>query len=108
MTVLEALAECSQYTQSTFTISNCTLLLTPHSPGVDRPYPAMGGIYREEAIMLLRRFYVQENEKGRVLCSITSHGSCEIDFFPAPEPKPKKDRQLNTTIRPASDDFTHR
>jgi tRNA-specific adenosine deaminase 2 len=34
------------------------------SPGVDPPYPVHGGIFREEAILLLRRFYVQENEKG--------------------------------------------
>lgn len=33
-------------------------------PGVDRPYRVYGGLFREEAIMLLRRFYVQENEKG--------------------------------------------
>jgi tRNA-specific adenosine deaminase 2 len=32
---------------------------------VDKPYPVYGGIFREEAIMLLRRFYVQENEKGK-------------------------------------------
>ena len=25
-----------------------------------------GGIFREEAIMLLRRFYIQENEKGEL------------------------------------------
>jgi len=40
-----------------------------------------GGIYRDEAIMLLRRFYVQENEK-------------------APEPKQKKNRELKTEILP--------
>lgn len=33
-------------------------------PGVDRPFGVFGGLFREEAIMLLRRFYVQENEKG--------------------------------------------
>ena len=38
---------------------------TSNSPNIDPPYPAYGGIYREEAIMLLRRFYVQENEKGK-------------------------------------------
>lgn len=32
--------------------------------GVDPPYPVYGGLFREEAIMLLRRFYVQENDKG--------------------------------------------
>ncbi|CAG8541209.1 17002_t:CDS:2 [Acaulospora morrowiae] len=28
------------------------------------PYPCEGGYYREESIMLLRRFYIRENEKG--------------------------------------------
>ena len=37
------------------------------SPSVDPPYPVYGGIFREEAIILLRRFYVQENEKGKPL-----------------------------------------
>lgn len=66
-TGLEALAECSPYIQSIVAVSSMWLLLTSHSPGVDSPYPAVGGIYRDESIMLLRRFYVQENEKGRVL-----------------------------------------
>jgi tRNA-specific adenosine deaminase 2 len=55
--------------------------LTRHSPSVDKPYPVTGGIFREEAIMLLRKFYVQENEK-------------------APEPKQKKTRELKTEIMP--------
>jgi len=50
-------------------------------PSIDPPYPVYGGIFREEAIMLLRRFYVQENDK-------------------APEPKPKKNRELKTEILP--------
>lgn len=33
-------------------------------PGIDGTFPCYGGLFREEAIMLLRRFYVQENEKG--------------------------------------------
>jgi tRNA-specific adenosine deaminase 2 len=33
-------------------------------PGVEAGFPVSGGWLREEAIMLLRRFYVQENEKG--------------------------------------------
>ena len=28
------------------------------------PYVAEGGYYREEAIMLLRRFYMSENQNG--------------------------------------------
>ena len=51
------------------------------SSSIDPPYPVYGGIFREEAIMLLRRFYVQENEK-------------------APEPKQKKNRELKTEIFP--------
>ncbi|SMQ47282.1 unnamed protein product [Zymoseptoria tritici ST99CH_3D7] len=51
--------------------------------GVDPGYPVYGGLFREEAIMLLRRFYVQENEK-------------------APEPKPKKNRELKTEILPVT------
>lgn len=35
-----------------------------HSPSVDPPFEAQGGLFREEAIMLLRRFYIQENGKG--------------------------------------------
>ncbi|KAK9454316.1 cytidine deaminase-like protein [Dipodascopsis uninucleata] len=49
--------------------------------GVERPFPAYPGFYREEAIMLLRRFYLQENEK-------------------APTPKAKKSRELKTDFSP--------
>ncbi|KAF2457854.1 cytidine deaminase-like protein [Lineolata rhizophorae] len=58
-------------------------VLTIHEdPSVDKPYPVYGGIFREEAIMLLRRFYVQENDK-------------------APEPRQKKARELKTEILPS-------
>ncbi|SLM40351.1 trna-specific adenosine deaminase subunit tad2 [Lasallia pustulata] len=53
------------------------------SPSIDPPYPVYGGLFREEAIMLLRRFYVQENDK-------------------APEPKGKKTRELKTEILPCA------
>lgn len=33
---------------------------------MDKPYPVYGGIFREEAIMLLRKFYVQQNTKGQL------------------------------------------
>ncbi|KAF8425705.1 cytidine deaminase-like protein [Tirmania nivea] len=48
-------------------------------PSIDLPYPCFGGVYREEAIMLLRRFYIQENER-------------------APAPIAKKNRELKTEI----------
>ncbi|KAK5137506.1 hypothetical protein LTR08_008484 [Meristemomyces frigidus] len=62
----------------------CGGVMTVHAdPGVDPPYPVFGGLFREEAIMLLRKFYVQENNK-------------------APDPKPKKNRELKTEILPIS------
>ena len=45
-------------------------------PSIDPPYPVYGGIFREEAIMLLRRFYVQENDKGILL----SYFRCETQL----------------------------
>jgi len=52
-------------------------VLSIHSDAtLDRPYPSYGGLYRNEAINLLRRFYIQENEK-------------------APQPRPKHERELN-------------
>lgn len=41
------------------------------SPSVDKPFPAYGGLFRDQAIMLLRRFYVQENGKGMTLILAT-------------------------------------
>lgn len=41
-------------------------------PGVDPPFNVYGGLFREEAIMLLRRFYVQENEKGMWTMSLAN------------------------------------
>ncbi|KAL9096669.1 MAG: hypothetical protein Q9165_001157 [Trypethelium subeluteriae] len=57
-------------------------VLNIHSdPANIPPYKVYGGLYRDEAIMLLRRFYVQENEK-------------------APNPAAKKGRLLKTDIPP--------
>ncbi|PNS13814.1 hypothetical protein CAC42_3307 [Sphaceloma murrayae] len=63
-------------------------------PSIDPPYSVYGGIFREEAIMLLRRFYVQENEKG------LSDPTLDRPIHLAPEPKPKKNRELKTEILP--------
>jgi len=43
---------------------------------LDAPYTSYGGLYRKEAINLLRRFYIQENKK-------------------APRPRSKRERELN-------------
>ncbi|KAI4243559.1 MAG: hypothetical protein L6R40_003382 [Gallowayella cf. fulva] len=57
-------------------------VLSVHSdPGVDLPLTTQGGLLREDAILLLRRFYVQENQK-------------------APDPRVKKTRELKTDIAP--------
>ncbi|CAG7985869.1 unnamed protein product [Penicillium olsonii] len=53
-------------------------VLSLHSDSsIDPKYPVYGGLFEKEAIMLLRRFYIQENEK-------------------APNPRPKKNRELNS------------
>jgi hypothetical protein len=36
-----------------------------------QPFPAYGGYYRDEAIMMLRRFYLSENSNGSSDYSIT-------------------------------------
>ena len=61
-----AQAESFPFTLSAYRVQQVSfdLLIEIASPGVDKPYPVYGGLFREEAIMLLRRFYVQENEKG--------------------------------------------
>ena len=66
MSGLEAQAAYLQYMKSKlFSAVAFSNVLIGHSPSVDKPYPVVGGIFREEAIMLLRKFYVQENEKGK-------------------------------------------
>ena len=66
MSDLEAQAAYLQYMRSElFSAVSFNNVLIGHSPSVDKPYPVVGGIFREEAIMLLRKFYVQENEKGK-------------------------------------------
>jgi hypothetical protein len=66
---------------------------------VDPPYPSYGGLFKEEAVMMLRRFYIQENERGKweasrafLLCK--THG-CDADVcIIAPENLSKKNREL--------------
>lgn len=68
------------------------------SPSVDPPTDVYGGLFREEAIMLLRRFYVQENDKGKffpVICSTNW-----LTLLLAPEPHRKANRELKTEIMP--------
>lgn len=55
-------------------------VLSIHSDeSLDPPYPSYGGLYRKEAIMLLRRFYIQENGN-------------------APNPRAKGNRELNVIV----------
>ncbi|KAK9463109.1 cytidine deaminase-like protein [Lipomyces oligophaga] len=58
-----------------------SVLKISSDPGVERPFSVYPGFLREEAIMLLRRFYLQENGK-------------------APTPKTKKSRELKTDFLP--------
>jgi|SRR5271170_1807036 len=56
-----------------------TVMSLHSDQGIDPPYPSYGGLFRKEAILLLRKFYMQENDS-------------------APKPRPKKDRELNTVV----------
>jgi tRNA-specific adenosine deaminase 2 len=51
--------------------------------------------------MLLRRFYIQENEKGRSLTKCTTEPM--LTFSLAPNPRPKKNRELNTRFEDEDD-----
>lgn len=71
-------------------------------------YEASGGWLREEAIMMLRRFYVQENGRGEfnpswpgfALRGIRIVGICYTDIRVAPEPQSKRDRVLKLEVEP--------
>jgi tRNA-specific adenosine deaminase 2 len=79
----------------------CGGVMQIHSDkSVDPPYPVYGGLFREEAIMLLRRFYVQENEKGESRQAWWVTSGLMLMCGVAPEPKPKKNRELKTEILP--------
>lgn len=58
---------------------NGSVLAIHSDNNLDPGYPSYGGIYRKEAIMLLRRFYIQENEN-------------------APNPRAKGNRELKPVV----------
>ena len=58
---------------------NGSVLALHSDKNIDPGYPSFGGVYRKEAIMLLRRFYIQENEN-------------------APNPRAKGNRELKPVV----------
>lgn len=63
-------------------------------------YQATGGYLREEAILILRRFYVTENTNGTE-GSFSAHILRHSPYFmEAPVPKLKANRVLKTEILP--------
>lgn len=58
---------------------NGSVLAVNSDKGLEKGYPSYGGIFRKEAIMLLRRFYIQENEN-------------------APNPRAKGNRELKPVV----------
>ena len=72
MSDLAGLAASFLFTQSQFSsVTALEVELTDYtSLGIDPAYPVKGGLMREEAIMLLRKFYIQENEKGSAIFQI--------------------------------------
>ncbi|KAI8822146.1 cytidine deaminase-like protein [Fimicolochytrium jonesii] len=64
-----------------------------------RPYEAEGGYYREEAIMMLRRFYLRQNDHGMKARNSDATGQWLIwTGLAAPAPKRKAHRVLKTDI----------
>jgi tRNA-specific adenosine deaminase 2 len=71
-------------------------------------YEVSGGWLREEAIVMLRRFYVQENGRGEFAISfgvclvgvMNSLGICYTDGYLAPEPRSKRERILKLEVEP--------
>lgn len=83
-------------------------MLTRNSHAIDPPYPVYGGLFRKEAIMLLRRFYIQENEKGKYMhiWGLYHLGNCSRSLS-APKPRPKKNRELNTSFEGDAESFDY-
>ena len=76
------------------------LLISTTSSSIDPAYQTYGGIFREEAILLLRKFYVQENDKGRSNPVHMFIYFLLIESLLAPEPHKKANRELKTDILP--------
>lgn len=83
----------SEFVSPCFT-EHSSLLLTCISPSIDRSYPSYGGLFQKEAIMLLRRFYIQENSNGN--CVLHTSRICIANSALAPNPRPKRNRELKT------------
>lgn len=94
------------YTPSQCTPRNtldCARLIR-YSSSIDPPYPVYSGLFEKEAIMLLRRFYIQENEKGKDLGRMNLKSRLPADYMPAPNPRPKKNRELNTRFEDGNEE----
>lgn len=63
-------------------------------------YVAVGGFYREEAIMLLRRFYMSQNPNGVSFKLFSQNLLANRYMVTAPKPKKKATRVLKTDIPP--------
>ncbi len=63
-------------------------------------YPAYGGYYREEAILMLRRFYLNQNVNGMHRGSEACHTKLIIPPPAAPKPRVKTTRVLKTEFLP--------
>lgn len=56
--------------------------------------------------MLLRQFYVQQNEKGILVCATVFGLAMKLRYRLAPKPKQKGNRDLKTEIPPWEADKT--
>lgn len=63
-------------------------------------YAVSGGWLREEAILMLRRFYVQENGRGEFFLLPLMDEEWGLMYRTAPEPRAKKERVLKLEVKP--------
>jgi len=77
-----------------FTLLSHSLVACRLPHPIHPPYEAYGGYLREEAIMILRRFYITENTNGASLFFLSTDHSVQT----APVPKSKTNRVLKTII----------
>ena len=95
---LAVLVESFQSTPSIETLLPTMLIAkSTNSPSVDEPLSTYGGLFADQAIMLLRRFYVQENSKGMAVVPATSKMLLTDRFSPKTEAQERSTTQCRNS-----------
>lgn len=102
---LEAPEAYSHYTPSQYypppqeTPSINRVILIDDSLSIDPTYPVHGGLFEKEAIMLLRRFYIQENEKGMQVAIFNLSRLLISRFHDSPQPETEEEQRAEHPVR---------